>query len=275
MHATDTLSRRGLLRGALATGLAAGPLARALAADMPYGPFKMGIQSYSLRGFKLDEALEHTKKLGIHYWESFTAHVPLTTDPAQASELLARLKAADVRMEAYGVMAFGADAAANRKIFEGAKALGIRTLSADPRPESFAQLEELVEEFRINVAIHNHGPNSRYDKLQQVVDAVKGRHRRIGACVDTGHFLRSRENPVQVIETLGARVFGVHLKDVKDATKFTVLGQGDMDLVGVLKALKTLKFNRVMALEYEENPRNPIAEIEECFAAVRKAVEKI
>ena len=68
---------------------------------------------------------------------------------------------------------------------------------------------------------------------------------------------------------------GVHLKDVKDAKTFTILGQGDMDVPGVLKALRTLRYREVLALEYEENPDNPIADLENCLATVRSALEKI
>jgi len=275
---TPRFTRRELLRrSAIGAGIAAVPsLLQAAQADPPYGPFKLGLQSYSLRGYKtLDEALEQSKLLGVHYWEAYSAHVPLTTDPAQVDAILGKLKAADVKLMAHGVSGFGADTAANRRVFECAKALGIRTISADPTPQSFDNLEALVEEFKINIAIHNHGPGARYDKLQQVVDAVKGRHKRIGACADLGHFLRSNENPVKVLETLGDRVHGVHLKDVKNATQFTILGQGDMDVVGVLKALRAIKYNGVVALEYEEHPENPIADIRQCLDAVKVAAQKI
>jgi inosose dehydratase len=278
MKSSKTMNRRDLLkRGAAGgIGLALAPLVAGPArAEKPYGPFKMGIQSYSLRGYKLDQALEQTKGLGLHYWEAYPGHIPLTTESAQVAEIQGKLKAAGVRLLAHGVNGFGADQAANRRIFEAAKAMGIETLSADPTAQALDPLEQLVEEFGINIAIHNHGPGSRYDKLQQVVDAVKGRHKRIGACADLGHFLRSRENPVRVLEALGDRLFGVHLKDVRDATTFTVLGKGDMDLPAVLKTLRALKFKHVLALEYEENPENPIPDIQECLPAVRSALEKI
>lgn len=268
------VSRREVLAGT-AAGLGAALLGRAEAKDSPYGPFKMGIQSYSLRAFNVDQALAHTKDLGLHYWESYIAHVPLTTDLAQVATFKAKLEAAGVKMLAHGVHGFGTDKAANRRIFEGASALGVTTLSADPAPESFDHLEELVEEFKINIAIHNHGPGSRYDKISSVVNAVQGRHKRIGACVDTGHFLRSKESPVAAIEALGKRVYGCHLKDVKNATEFTIVGKGDLDVLGVLKALKKLKFKEVMALEYEENPQNPISDLRECLAAVRAAADKL
>ena len=42
-----------------------------LAADKdPYGGFKMGLQSYSLRHFKAPEALKHTQTLGLKRFET-------------------------------------------------------------------------------------------------------------------------------------------------------------------------------------------------------------
>jgi len=271
MTRDQDLSRRKLLqRAALGAGGAL-QLARQVRAESPYGPFKMGIQSYSLRGYGLDEALAQTRRLGLRYWESFPGHIPPTTEPGRVAALREKLAAAGVELLSYGVVGFGRDADANRRMFEAARALGVRTLSADPEHEAFDQLERLVEEFGINIAIHNHGPGSRWDRIQQVVDACKQRHRRIGACVDTGHFLRSKEDPVRAIELLGPRVFGCHLKDVKDATRFAILGKGDLDIRGTLRALKKLEYREVLALEYEENPQDPMADLQECLAAVRSA----
>lgn len=276
---TQRLNRRELLAGSamiagggLVTGLGR---AAGAAEKSPYGPFKMGLQSYTLRAFSFEDALKHTQDLGLHFWEGFAGQVPLTTDASKVSAILGKLKAADVKLLAHGVSGFGKDAAANRAIFEAARALGVKMISADPSPESYSQLNELVEEFDINIGIHNHGPGHRFDKLEQVLAAVDGKNIRFGACVDTGHFLRTPEDPVKVIKALGKRVHGVHLKDVKDAKTFTILGKGDMDVVGVLKALKELKFPGVMALEYEENPKDPIADIKECLAAVQAAIARI
>jgi inosose dehydratase len=271
-----TFSRRGLLGGASAAlvgnvALQPRPV-RAQQRPREYGPFRMGIQSYSLRGYPLDAALRHTRDLGLRFWEAFNAHLPLSDDVGQVAANLARLEAAGVRVLAYGVLGFGGDAAANRRTFQQAKVLGIPVISADPAPESLDQLSELVEEFRIKIAIHNHGPGSRYDKLADVQKALEGRPTRMGACVDTGHFLRSGEDPVKVIEALGERVHGVHLKDVKDGKTFTVLGKGDLNTRGVLSALQGLRYREVLALEYEENPSNPLAEIRECLDVVKAAV---
>ena len=52
----------------------------------PYRGFRMGIQSYSLRNFKVGEALEISKKLGLKYWETFPAHVKVGAVPAYIEE---------------------------------------------------------------------------------------------------------------------------------------------------------------------------------------------
>jgi inosose dehydratase len=273
------LSRRTFLSSAAlgAAGIVVGSRtedadARAAA---PYGGFRMGLQSYSLRAFPLDDALAKTKALGLGYWEAFDGHLPVTADPARLAEYRTRLSNAGVRVLAYGVVSFGSDMATNRRLFEFARAMGIRTLSADPSPAALPLLEELVREFKINIAIHNHGPRARYDKIQEVASAIEGRHPRIGACVDTGHFLRSGEDPVAAIRRFGRRTYGVHLKDVKDKRQFTELGKGDLDLPRVLAELRQLDYRNVLALEYEEHERDPIPYIEECLTAVKGAVQQI
>jgi inosose dehydratase len=273
-------TRRSFLRGtaAGAAGLALARLGiRAGVAEetaRAYGPFKMGIQSYSLRGYPLEEALARTRQLGLGYWEAYNDHMPLTESAEQLEGYRKKLQDAGVKVMAYGVVGFGAEKERARHVFTFAKAMGIETISADPTPDALGYLDGLVEEFGINVAIHNHGPGSRYDKISQVQAAIQGRNHRIGACVDTGHYLHSDEDPVEAIRRFGDRVYGVHLKDVTADKHFTELGKGSLKLSEALKLLKDLKYQHCLALEYEEHPRDPIPGIQECLAAVRAAVAK-
>ncbi len=272
-------------REALATGLAAaGALALGRSAARAveptqgqYGPFKMGLQSYSLRGLTidgkadLDKALAATKDLGLHYWEAYPAHIP--TDAATAAEFKKKCADQGVSVIGYGVMHFGKNEAANRKAFEFAQAMGLGYLSADPDPDAFDDLDKLVAEYKVAIGIHPHGPGHRWDKIDKIAAAIKDHHDLIGCCVDTGHLLRSREDPVRAVEVFGKRVYGVHLKDVIDATKFTELGKGDLRTADLMKALAKNRYDYCMALEYEEHPENPIAEIRECLDAAKKAAE--
>jgi inosose dehydratase len=283
------LSRRAFLgtTGAMAAG-AVVARSSAFAADAadPYGGFKVGLQSYSLREYDVETALGHTQKLGLKFWEAYPRHVPLSTVPAEVAAQKELLAKHGVTLLAYGVVPFSNDETAARRTFDFAHAIGLVSLSANPKKdkETFDLLDKLVEEYKIPIAIHNHGPKAEYDKISDVETWTKDRHPLIGACVDTGHYLRSDESPVDAIERLGARVFGVHLKDVRSvpgegdqpAQKImTVLGEGDLDTAGVLRALKKLGYDRSVSIEYEENAKMPLGDLEVCLANVQKAVKEI
>jgi inosose dehydratase len=267
--------------GALALGLRSARAAAPITDSGPYGPFKMGLQSYSLRAIgaggkpDLDAALAATQELGLHYWESYPAHIPTVTDPGAIAGLKSKCAAAGVTVLGYGVVRLTSDLEAGRKVFDFAKQMGIEYLSADPNPDSFATLDKLVEEYGVNVGIHNHGPGHRWAMIDTIAEAIKSHDPRIGCCVDTGHFLRSREDPVRAVEVFGSRVYGVHVKDVKDAISFTLLGEGDLRLVDLLRALAKLNYRSGLNLEYEENPKAPLPDIGACLKAARDAVAKL
>lgn len=251
--------------------LLAGPSYADDAKKDPYGDFKMGIQSFSLRGFNVDQALAHSKTLGLKYWESFPGHIPLSNVPKHIAEQKKLLADAGVTLMSYGVVPFDANESKARELFDFAKGMELKALSADPAKDkaTFDLLDKLVAEYDIAIAIHNHGPGARYDKISDVWDMIKDRHPKVGACVDTGHYLRSDESPVAAIQQFGKKVFSVHLKDVKTIDnngkkekKFTIIGEGDLDILGCLRALKANKYEYILAIEYEENPDNPLSDLE-------------
>ena len=240
-----------------------GPAARRPPRVRAYAPFRMGLQSYSLRGYRsggrpdVDKALAVTKELGIHNWEAYPEHIPMTADPQQIAEWKHRLESDGVTLMGYGVVHLGKDEAADRRSFEFARAMGLKYLSASPDPGSFDLLDKLVAEYGVAVGIHNHGPGDHFAKIETIEKAIKDHHHLIGCCVDTGHFLRSREDPVRAVEVFGKRVYGVHLKDVKDARTFTILGQGDLRTVDLLKALAPTTTNTAWRSSTRRSRKTP------------------
>lgn len=235
--------------------------------------FPVGAQSYSFRKFDTRGAIECLKKLGADTMEFCAVHFPPDAGDPGFARIKEMLAAEKVLVPCFGVEAFTEDAAANRKKFEFGKALGVRVLTADPTPEAFDNLETLVEEFQIKIAIHNHGPGARYDKVSDLLKAVDGRHPSIGACVDTGHYLRSDEQPHEALEQLGDRVLSVHLKDWKTGGDEQILGEGDMDLVAIAKALLSIRFTGPIVMEYEESPENPVPDMRKGLDNWREAVK--
>jgi len=159
-------------------------------------------------------------------------------------------------------------------VFRFAKAMGIRHISADPTAEAFPILEKLCAQYRIVIGIHNHGPGARYSSMAQFQAAFHGTSPAIGLCLDTGHLLRSGEDPVEAVHKFGPRIHGVHLKDVKDKQTFAIVGQGDLDVVGLFRELHKLRYRGLVALEYEEKPDAPGPDINLCLQATQDAIEK-
>ena len=246
-----------------------------------WGGFPVGVQSYSLRNYKLPEVVRHLQGMGVHYVELAGTHLPPTASDEQIAEAMKLVESADLKVSAHGVNAFGKDHEKNKRIFDFAKKLDIRTITANPQPDAdtFGSLDKLVAEYNMRLAIHNHGPGALYDKVEGVVKAIKDHDKRIGACVDCGHYISSGEDPVKCALLLKDRVYGVHLKDHEESGKKSanvVLGKGHLDVVGLFRALRQIKFpaDGALSLEYEANPMNPIDDMKACLEIAKEAIGK-
>ena len=279
---SPSFNRRRFL--ALTTAAAAGAtifdVPAILAADDPYRGLPIGVQSFSLRNYNVVDAIRHIQGMGLHFVEFYSKHLNPNATAAQLAENRQLLERAKVTLSAHGVNRFSKDHEANRKVFEFAKRAGVRNITANPTPDSFDSLDKLVAEYNIRIAIHNHGPGALYDSIDSVKKAVDGHHKLIGACVDTGHFIRSKEDPVKAVHELGPRVFGIHMKDEEKQEKKShnvVIGSGHLDVLGLFKALKKVSFpaDGSLSLEYEANPSNPIDDMKQCLAVAREAIAKL
>ena len=279
------MQRRALLRngGILAAALACTsfPVVNLTNASLALASkLKLGLQLYSLRKFSLDVALKHAKELGFEQVEFYSGMFPIDSSDEKIAEVVGKVKAVGLTISAHGVNPFGKDFAANRRIFEFAKKVGLKIITAGPAPESMDNLNDLVKEYNIRIAIHNHGPTDRFNKVADLLKAIEGRDERIGACADLGHYIRSGEKPVEVIRLLQGRLFGIHLKDfatMEDKAKGVLLGEGHLQCDAVFDALVKAKFpaDGALSLEYEENPDNPIEDIRKCVATAKKAMSAI
>jgi inosose dehydratase len=277
---TQSIDRRTLLKSTVATIAATSFLAHSAFAFASKYRFKLGIQLYSLREFKVEDAVKHAKDFGFETVEFYGGMFPTNSTQEQIDATVKLVKDHGLIIAAHGVNGFSKDESANRKTFEFAKKAGIKTMSANPDPDSFESLDRLVKEFDIRIAIHNHGPTHRYNKALDVLKAIEKHDERIGACADLGHYIRSGENPVDVIRLLKGRLYGVHLKDfaeMKDQTQGVILGKGHLDCAGVFEALDKTGFpaDGALSLEYEENPKDPISDIRECFQVAKTAYDAV
>jgi len=287
-RAESLFSRRHFLRtgSAAAFGLLAAKFLRADDPKSDFGEFTVGAQSYTFRNFNLEQCLKRTQELGLKYIEFCNIHVKTNSTPEQIKAVKKMCEEYSIAPIAFGVEHFSKNHDANKKLFEFGKEMGIRTLSADPDPDSFDSLDKLCEEYKISIAIHPHGPQGK-DKLHRwycadvILPAVKDHNPLIGTCLDTGHLIRSAQlgkmlDPAEEVRKMGARNFGMHLKDHDNVKKTDVVyGKGVLNVPEVLKALKEVKFKGYISIEYEANPNDPSPDVKECVAILKDSIKKV
>lgn len=281
-----TVSTVSAVSAATVPNLAQAGEVRQQPANDAFGGFTVGIQSYTYRQLSFERALEQMQMLGVRYAELYRGHVPVTATEAQLKAAKTLLEKYQVTPVAFGVERFTKDHAANRQIFEFARRLGVRFLSADPDPDSFDSLDRLVVEFNIGIAIHPHGPQGkqlhRWYSAEEIMKAVRERTF-IGACLDTGHLIRSAQDPfnrqldpAQQVRQMRNRNFGMHLKDHDNKRRTDVVfGRGVLNVGNVLRALREVGFAGYIAIEYEANPNNPTPDVRACLDVLREAVRKL
>ena len=248
-----------------------------LASVLEKSPFRFGFQSYSLRHFsETKELVREAEQLGLPFVEVYDGHLPADATDEKISGFKQALDRAGVEINAFGVEDFSADHEANQRLFQFGQKLGVENLSAYPSKDSFESLQRLVAEYDIRIAIHNHGPeDERWRRPEWILEAVQDLDPRIGACVDTGHYLRAGVDPVEAIRMLGSRVWGVHLKDYDASSEEQIVGQGRLNLVETFQTLLDVGFKGPLSLEYEADMQNPVPSMREGLAAAAQALSRM
>jgi len=227
--------------------------------------WKLGVQAWTFRDRTCFEAIDTAAKLGLKYIELYPGQAlspaapKVTVGPEMGADNLAALKKKlqddGVRVLSFGVVGLDKDEAKSRKVFEFAKALSLENLSAEPEPDALDLVARLADEFQLNIAFHNHPQPSRYWSPDVVLEATKGRTKRMGSCSDTGHWTRSGLVPVECLKKLEGRVLELHFKDLDafgkvDATDVP-WGGGKSDAKGILAELQRQHFRGLIDVEYE------------------------
>jgi len=271
-------SRRQFFGGLAAT--ASWPLlsrvadaAPAMPAIAKGSPLKLGLASYSMREFTLDQALEMAKRMGVKYMTFKDVHVPRTDPPEKTRALRARIEAAGITIMGGGTITIPNDPVQIRKEFEYAKNAGFPLIYTDPDPAALDTIEKLAKEYDIRAVIHNHGPeDKRWPRPQDAYAAVKSRDKRLGLCIDVGHTTRTGTDPVQACRECRDRLYDMHVKDLLVATEKesqTEVGRGVIDFPGLFKTLIEIGYQGQVGLEYEINAKDPMPGMMESMAYMR------
>lgn len=277
------LSRRAFL-GTTAAAAAWTATARAAGLQSPSsapsgGPLKLGVASYSMRQFPLDQALEMAKVLGVKYMTFKDVHIPRTSTPEELKAIRARIEAAGITIMGGGTITLPNDPAQIKKDFEYAKHAGFPMIYTAPDPAALDTIEEMAKTYDIKVAIHNHGPEDKHwPRPADAYAAIKSRDKRMGLCIDVGHTLRTGTDPVQSCREFKDRLYDMHVKDLAvktDRDSQVEVGRGLIDFPGLFRTLIEIGYQGQVGLEYEIKAKDPLPGMIESIAYMRGVIAGI
>lgn len=234
---------------------------------------KLGVASYSLRKFSLDEAIQITNDCGVKYITLKSFHLPYDSSKQERQATARKIHEAGLVLMGAGVVYLKNDEKQIRESFTYCRDAGMPVMVCAPEIDALPTVEKMVKEFDIKIAIHNHGPgDKRYPSPIDAYNHVKDMDPRMGCCIDIGHSVRHGDDEVDVIHAVKDRLHDFHIKDVtrraKDG-KTVPVGRGIINIPGVLQALRDIQFNGHLALEYERDADAPQAGMRESFGYIR------
>jgi sugar phosphate isomerase/epimerase len=242
-------------------------------------PLTLGLASYSLREFPLDQALAMAKALAITHMTFKDVHLPRTDSPEATRALSAKIRAAGITIMGGGTITLPNDPAQIKKDFEYARNAGFPLIFVSPDPAALDTIEQMAKTYDIKVAIHNHGPEDKWwPRPQDAYAAVKSRDQRLGLCIDVGHTLRTGVDPVQACRECRDRLYDMHMKDLRvktDRDSQVEVGRGVLDVPALFKTLIQIGYRGQVGLEYEINAKDPFAGIAESMAYMRGVLAAI
>ncbi|MBS1857157.1 MAG: sugar phosphate isomerase/epimerase [Acidobacteria bacterium] len=239
------------------------------------GGIKLGVATYSLRNFDRTTAIEMLKKLKVKYVSIKDVHLKQTDTPEELRKGRAEFDAAGLVVTSGGNvdMTKANTVEELRPKFEYAKNAGLPMMVCAPTHQNIKNVEALVKEYNIRIAIHNHGPEDKnFPTVESVLAVVRGLDHRCGLCMDIGHTSRTGENIVQMAIDAGDRLFDMHFKDLADAKvrdSQCDVGDGVLPIPALLKQLRKMKYQGCFNLEYEINAKDPMVGMQCSFSYTR------
>jgi sugar phosphate isomerase/epimerase len=237
--------------------------------------WNIGTQAWTFRNYTFLQAVDKTKKLGLHYIEAYPGQkiggniggkMGYNLNDTARQKILNYLKKKNVKLIAFGVTTPKTHVQWD-SLFAFANEMDIKNITSQPPPDQLSYVSKLCNKYNINVAIHNHPKPSIYwspDTLLAALKSLKKPNPHIGACADVGHWVRSGLDPIKSIKKLSGHIIELHMKDVNARNaqaQDTVWGTGVIDMKGIVRTLKRQNFEGLFSIEYESHPKDNMNQI--------------
>ncbi len=255
-----------------------GKLTPAMRAQEQLG-WRLGIEAYTFHRFTFFETIDKTAALGLAYvgglsFQRVSEAIPKNLEPGltddELRQIRLKLDAAGLRLLTYYLQDIPGDEAGCRRVFEFGRKLGIETFMSEPAVEALDTIERFADLYGIRVALHNHDAKGspHYWHPEKVLQVVRGRSARLGACADVGYWMRAGIDPVEGIRLLGDRLITLQMHDLHE---FSAVGHDVPWGTGVGRAEEVFReLHRLgvrpamIGLEYSHNFLESLPEVKRC-----------
>ena len=244
----------------------------------PHGSedFKIGVAGYSYRKYSLEETLELLRSMGVHYFSVKDWWLPLDSTKEQMDAFKAKCAEYDVEGYILGPIYMSSKEEVDRA-FDYAGRYGSKVFIGVPDYSLIDYVIEKVAATGIRVAIHTHGPDgAAFPSIYKIMELVKDPSLGVGCCLDMGHSVRSGEDIAKIVKKYHKWIYDIHIKDETAASKegwTWEMGRGVIDFKPIVKALRKVKYQGVISIEFEKNPDNPHPGIAESVGYLRGVMD--
>ena len=274
--------------------------------------WRLGAQAWTFRTHTFAETLDTIKSIGLKYVQAFPGQklggglegtMDYHMDAVKRKQIQDLLNAKGIKMISFGVT--GADNENDwRKLFEFAQGMKLQSIAVEPNYKDMQLVSKLADEFKVNVAIHNHPIPTKYWSPDTVLKYTAGLSKRIGVNADIGHWVRSGLDPVACLKKFQGRIYALHFKDLdrkpsEDMLKSlaavppgngfpkelidllqkgphdVIWGKGVSDIAGVMQELKRQGYKGPIFAEYEYNWGKNAGEVKDSAKYFRSVAAKL
>jgi inosose dehydratase len=234
--------------------------------------FKIGMAGYTYHKFDLDRTLADLETNQVEYLCIKDFHLPFDSSEEDIRKFHEKLASKGVQGYAVGPIYMRSEEEVD-VAFAYAKRVGVKLIVGVPAHELLGYINEKVQEYDFNYAIHMHGPDiDLYPDADDIWSHVKDLDPRMGMCLDIGHTARNGKDPVADLKKYKHRIYDMHIKDVTANTKegkSIEIGRGILDIPAFVQMLRETGYSGVCSLEHERNMDNPFSGIAESIGYFR------
>ncbi len=217
----------------------------------------IGIGTYTYHAVSIDGMIARLTALGVTEIEMSRGEFMLMKPPSDEMCRLAKRQfdAAGIRCVSYYSATIKDEQDLDRAV-RIARLLGSNNVSGDATGDMLRKIDKRFSSEGLTFGIHNHYFKQKfaYESPDDVLHALAGRSKAMGATLDVGHIASCGYDTVDAVRKLARFLKMVHLKDVAAAggEDNVLIGHGIAKIPAVMKELHKVSYRGLVAIEYEK-----------------------